>query len=156
MGADLIVLPTPVPYECLGFQQGCEDFSVDEFIPQFVVEGLHIPVLPGTPQFDKQSRYSQRASHLRITLAVNSGPLSDRRYSGIPPEDEEMEQLVNDVFRVYMALRHYCQALPRILIKNRQYWERSTIGCSSSHEIVAPYMILVFRAESYARAIIQP
>jgi hypothetical protein len=44
MGADLIVLPTPVPYECLGFQQGCEDFSVDEFIPQLAVEGLHISV----------------------------------------------------------------------------------------------------------------
>ena len=40
MGADLIVLPTSVPYECLGFQQGGEDFSVDEFIPQLAVEGL--------------------------------------------------------------------------------------------------------------------
>ena len=61
MGADLIVLPTPVPYECLGFQHGCEDFSVDEFILQLAVEGLHIPIILGTSQFDKQSRYSQPA-----------------------------------------------------------------------------------------------
>jgi len=31
MGADLIVAPTPVPYECLGFQQGGEGLFVDEF-----------------------------------------------------------------------------------------------------------------------------
>jgi hypothetical protein len=38
--ADITALPTPVPYKCLGFRQGGEDLSVDEFMPQLAVEGL--------------------------------------------------------------------------------------------------------------------
>jgi hypothetical protein len=44
MGANLVVVPPPIFDEYLGFQQSCEDLSVDEFIPQLAVEGLHIPV----------------------------------------------------------------------------------------------------------------
>ena len=56
------------------------------------------PFSQGLPSSMNRVVTPNRFSHSRITLAVNSGPLPDRRYSGYTPEDEEMKQLVNDLF----------------------------------------------------------
>jgi len=98
MGADLIVVPTPGPYERLGFQQGGEDFSVDEFVPQLAVEGLHIPVLPGTPRFYEKGCHSQSPQPITYHRGRELRTIIRSEVLGDTPEDEEIKQLVNDVF----------------------------------------------------------
>jgi hypothetical protein len=44
-----------------GLKQCGEDFPVEQFVPQSAVEGLDIPVLPGTAWLDEERLYLQAA-----------------------------------------------------------------------------------------------
>ena len=85
MGADLVVLPPPAFDEDLGFQQRVDAFAVEALVAELAVEGFHIAVLLGTAGLDEEvGGTPTRCSQSRTALAVNSGPLSDRRYVGGP------------------------------------------------------------------------
>ena len=50
-------------------------------------------------------------SHSRSALAVNSGPLSERMYSGIPPEEHDLGQELDHLLRADTAGNQNCQTL---------------------------------------------
>ena len=43
----------------LGLLQGAEALAIQEFVPQFAIEGLTVPVLPGTPRLDEQGLHAE-------------------------------------------------------------------------------------------------
>lgn len=54
MRPNLVVVASPAFNKDLGFPQGIEDFSVEQFIPQPAIETLVIAVLPGAARFYKE------------------------------------------------------------------------------------------------------
>ena len=63
----MIVVVSPVSDEDLGFLEGSEDFSVEEFIPKLAVKRLDIAVFPGTAWLDEK----RLDSCMRLT-SINS------------------------------------------------------------------------------------
>ena len=59
---------------------------------------------------------------------MNSGPLSDLRYSGGPCRDEQIGQHLEHVVRADLASHHDRQALPRVLVQHRQQLQRPSVG----------------------------
>ena len=55
MWTDLIVLSPPDLSQHLCLLQRCEDFSVEEFIPDLLVEAFDVTVLPETARLDEKS-----------------------------------------------------------------------------------------------------
>jgi hypothetical protein len=75
---------TPSLNDDLSFSEGVEDFSIEQFIPEFAVEGFAVSVLPGLPGSMYSVFEPTEASQRRRFLATISGPLSERRYAGTP------------------------------------------------------------------------
>jgi hypothetical protein len=61
MRPDLTVFLPPVGNQYFGLKQCTEDFPVEQFGPQFAVEGLDTPVLSGTAWLDEERPYPQAA-----------------------------------------------------------------------------------------------
>ena len=53
---EVVVLLPPPLRENLRLGQRVEEFPVEEFVPKLAVEGLDVPVLPGTAGFDEEGR----------------------------------------------------------------------------------------------------
>jgi hypothetical protein len=83
MWSDLIVFLSPLGNQYLGFGQRREDLPVEQFVPQFAVERLDIAILPGAARFDEEGFDTQSGQPFAYSLAVNSGPLSERMCSGL-------------------------------------------------------------------------
>ncbi len=81
----MVVLVSPLLREHLHLPEGIKDLPVQELIPQLAIEALYVPVLPRATWPDEEGLDTHpRWSHERTALAVNSGPLSERRCSGTP------------------------------------------------------------------------
>src|ERR1700757_29386 len=80
-----VVADAPAFGQHTQFLDRVEEFSVEELIAQLAVERFAVAVLPRRAGFDVQCFCASiSASHLRRSFATNSGPLSERRCSGIP------------------------------------------------------------------------
>ncbi len=74
-----------------------EEFAVEQFIPQFSVEGFDIPVLPRTPWLDKQ----RRDGELLVPLSKQPG---NKLWAVVAPNmrraTPEQKQLTQDLLDV--------------------------------------------------------
>lgn len=70
--------------------------------------------------------------------------------------EKEFRQRFEDVDRVELSLDLDRQAFPGVLINNRQHPKRSTVAGPVHYKIVRPDVILTFRTEPEAGAVIQP
>jgi hypothetical protein len=61
MRPELIIFSPPVSNQYLSLGQCGEDLTVKQFIPQFAIECLYIPVLPGAARLDEEGLYTQAA-----------------------------------------------------------------------------------------------
>jgi hypothetical protein len=68
----------PLLDEDLDFLEAVEDFTIEQLVPQLAVEAFAIAVLPRAAGLDIESFGATPANQLRTTLAVISGPLSNR------------------------------------------------------------------------------
>jgi hypothetical protein len=95
------------------------------------------------------------ASHSRTLPAVNSGPLSERMYLGTPRRTQVAQSL--QYLLAGEPPRYIdCQALTCVFIDQGQHTESTAVARAIGDEVVAPNMILVRRAKSHTRTIIQP
>ncbi len=84
MWPDDVVVDAPAFGQHAQFFDRVEDLTVEEFVPEFGVERFAVAVLPWEPGSMYSVFAPVSASHLRRSLATNSGPLPDRRCSGTP------------------------------------------------------------------------
>ena len=85
VGSDGIVLAPPLLDQHGRLRQRVEDLPVQQLVPELAVEALVVaPFSHGLPGSIKSISTPTRPNHRRTSFAVNSGPLSDLRYSGGP------------------------------------------------------------------------
>ena len=84
MRAAFIVFDAPALQDNARFAQIAEEFAVQAFIAQLVVKALNMPILPWTPGFDVKRLDLLSLQPACMQEAINSGPLSLRRFSGAP------------------------------------------------------------------------
>ena len=85
MRSDLIVFLLPSGNQHLGLRERGEDLAVQEFVSQFAVEGLYVPVLPGAARFDEQSLDAYPSQPIAYRL---SGELGRSGYAPALPSRE--------------------------------------------------------------------
>src|ERR1700757_4539067 len=95
------------------------------------------------------------ASHLRRSLATNSGPLSERMFRNSLP-DHDIGHGADHFRRTPAPLSTDQQALSRVLIDQVQDAHTAAIVRPCAHEVVAPHMICVCRSQPHARSIVEP
>jgi hypothetical protein len=70
------------------------------------------------------------------------------------PEDEQIKQLVNHILGSDLAVYLYPQAFPGKFIKDIQYLEGPAVTGPLYHEVIAPDVVFVLRAQPDAGAVI--
>ena len=97
MRAVRIVALAPTFHDHPRLVQRVEEFAVEQFIPQFSVEGFDIAVLPRTPGFDKQ-RHDDK---VLVLLSKHSG---NKLWAVIGPDmcraAPEQKQLSQDLLNI--------------------------------------------------------
>ncbi len=97
MGADAVVVVTPIGDEHLRFEQRGEAFAVQEFVSQLAVKRFDVAVFPGGAGLDKQRL------DLQPTQPVFDGPGTELRtivraeVLGRPAADEEVAKRLEDL-----------------------------------------------------------
>ena len=84
MRSGVIVLLEPVIDEDLRLLGRCEPFCIQNLPTQCAVEALVAPVLLGRSRTDADRLNADASKPDFSAPAANSGPLSDRMYSGAP------------------------------------------------------------------------
>ena len=84
MRPDVVVLFEPLIDDGLGLSCCCEPFSVKHFTTQRSVEAFVVAILPGRAGIDVDGLDTDLDEPFLKGSDVNSGPLSDLRYSGFP------------------------------------------------------------------------
>jgi hypothetical protein len=84
MRPEAIVFPPPALDKDLRFRQRVKHVAIEKLIPELPDMGLNVAVIPGASGLDIEGGYARSFSQLLTALAVNSEPLSDRRYPGTP------------------------------------------------------------------------
>ena len=59
MRPELIVFLPPVGNQYFGLGQRGENVPVEQFVPQFAVERLNVPILPGAARFNEERLHPQ-------------------------------------------------------------------------------------------------
>ena len=118
MRSGLIVLSPADLRQHFCLLQRCEDFSVEEFIPELPVEAFDVTILPGT------ARFYEKSSDLESREPVPNGfgnelrsvVLSDEGWH--PAQNEQVCQHIYDIYRVEPAVYTDCQTFTAVLIQN--------------------------------------
>ena len=82
MGPDRVVVPSPLLDDDLCFLQAVKDFTVQQFIASYPVEGLTVAVLPRATWLDEQgfgSNLRQPVAHdpaFRLAQSLRPSPYS--------------------------------------------------------------------------------
>ena len=143
MGSDGVVLPPPLFDEHFRLLQRVEDLPLQDFFAQRPVEAFVVAILPRLPGSIYSVFTSTRSSHSRTTLAVNSGPLSDRRLAGGPWLDKELTERLQHIVRPEPSGHYDRQTLPAVFIQHRQHLQRPTVVRPIRHEVIRPDVMAV-------------
>lgn len=84
MWSDMIVLSEPFIYHCLGLPDCGEPFCIEDFCSECAVESFIVAIFPGAAGIDLNWLDTNLLKPCLNCRAINSDPLSERRYSGFP------------------------------------------------------------------------
>ena len=145
MGTDRVGLPPPALDEDLGFQQGVDAVPIATRGAQRAVEGFHIAVLPGLPGSMKSVVTPTRVSQSRTAVAVNSGPLSERRSVGGPRSTKSGARRGQFVVAAPPPGDVAAAALPRVRVHAGQQPEGPPVCGPVADDGVGPDMVGALR-----------
>ena len=131
-GGNRVVLPSPPLCQYLCLLQ----FSRSSL--SFLLKLSLYPFSHGLPGWMKSVFTPTRPSQPWTTLAVNSGPLSERICSGarLTTNNSVSAWITSSDPSRYFD-RH---ALPRIFIDHCEHSDRTSVLCPAGHEVVSPHM----------------
>src|SRR5215468_12715096 len=90
------------------------------------------------------------AIHARIPLAMNSGPLSLRMCAGAPRPRTTPAKTTLTPWAVIPPLHLQGQALPRVLVHQREPFQSPTVAGAVVQEVPRPDVVLVLRRPPHA------
>ena len=93
---------------------------------------------------------------IRRATATNSGPLSERMCAGMPRDDEQIAERLDDIGCLELPCDTDRQALAGELVDDAQHPERLSIVGAVGDEVIGPDMVGALRAQTDARTVIEP
>jgi len=97
---------------------------------------------------------SNRVSQSCIACAINSGPLSDLMYSGLPWRRSSGYSASSTSSAPHSYCNRHAQCLAGIFIKNSQHLVSTPVAQLVVHEVDAPHMVRMRRAQPDNRAVL--
>ena len=156
MRSELIAFQSPSLCEYLCLLQACEDLSIEQFVPEFPIEGFIVSVLPGTAGFDEQILDPELFQPL-------TNRLCGKLWSVVRPEMDRkafLEKLFSWNFHNILSLEVspdlQRQAFPAVFIDQGQDPERTAIMGSLCHKIIRPDMVSEKGSQAHAGPVIEP
>src|SRR6266511_709223 len=152
----MVVVPLPLPAQHPRLQQAAELLRVQQFVPHLAVERLRVPVLPRRPRLDVQCPQA-RAVHPRPDrLGDELRPVvrpDVRRHAAIPhhPGQHRADRLSR-----HPPAHLQGQALPRVLVHQREPLQGTPVRSPVVEEIPRPDVVLVLRRPPYAAVDTRP
>ena len=156
MGPYVIVIVSPAFHQYLRFFQCHEQLPLQKFILQLAIKRLIVSIFPGTTGFDIQRCY------LQVPQPSSYGPGCEFRaivrpdMPRDPAQEKQLIELLDHVLGGDAPSYQERQALPCVFIDDRQYPKPPAVGRGGFDEVIAPYMVLVFRSQPDAGAVIEP
>src|SRR4029077_13739226 len=120
MRALCVVAVAPSFYDHPRLMQRIEEFAVEQFIPQFSVEGFDIAVLPRTPWLDKQRHDGEPLVPLSKHPGNKLWPVIGSDMRRAAPKQKQLSQDLLDVLRPEPPSDRNRETLPCVLIDDRQ------------------------------------
>jgi len=153
---DGVVVIPPAFDQGLGLSEVIEDFTGEEFIPQFAIEAFAVSILPRRSRCDVERLYADVAEPFaqgdgdKLRTVIRSDMLWRTVLH------EQFTQRIENITRVEPPLNSDSETLTRILIDHAEHAEDLSIMGAILDEVIRPDMALVLRSEPNTRAIIQP
>lgn len=121
MRPDRVVVLAPLLDHDRGLGQGVEDFTVQEFITQFPVEGLHVAILPRTSGLDVGGLRTDGRNPLAQCQGDELRPVVGTDVRWDASGDEQIAESGDDVGGVEPSGDLDRQALPTELVDDAQH-----------------------------------
>src|SRR6056297_1328625 len=154
--ADGVVVDAPLLYDDLGLADGVEDLAVEQFVPEPRVEALNVAVFPWRARLDVGGPGADRCDPVPDRGRDELGTVVRPDVLRWPPEDEEIDQRVEDIGRVELACNMDHERLPGELIEDDEDAIGSAVVGAILDEVIGPDMVRPLRPEPDAGAIVQP
>jgi hypothetical protein len=153
---DGVVGLLPTLDEHLGLEQGVERLPLQELVSELSVEALHVAVLPRRPRLDVQRLHADPSKPLPYARGGELASIVAADVLRHAPTHEQITQPLQHVLARELLGHVDRQALPRVLIHDRQHPDRTPVRRSVHHEVVAPHMVPMRRPQPDARPVVQP
>ena len=156
MRSDRVVVLSPLLDDSLCLLQAVEDFTVQQLIAQFPVEGLTVAILPGAAWFDEQGLGSNLGQPVAHDLRRHLGAIVGSDVLGDAPHEHGVGHCLKHAEAVDAARYPDGQAFTGELINQRHQPQLAAIVGLRLHEVVGPDMTAPFRPQPDARPIVEP
>lgn len=156
VGAKPVVLLSPPLDQHLGLQEGVEDFSVEKLIAELPVEGLYVSVLPGTSRFDVEGSNVKLLEPFSDNLCSELRAVVRTHELWRPSQSKELRETIENVVACELALDVDRQALPGVLVDQREHADGPSVVGAIEDKVVAPNVVPALWAMAYTGAVVQP
>ncbi len=135
-----------LPGLCLpaGGSQVFKHLTVHELVPDMAVETLGVSILPGTARFDIQRSYADLFQPTANCLGQELTAVVAAKVLRHAVSWEQLRQLVDHILAGDVSVHLQGQALPGILVYNREPLERGPSFCPIKNKIAAPHVVFPF------------
>ena len=141
----VVVILSPSRRELTRSGQALELLQGQELIPQATVEALGIAILPWAPRFDVQGFDLQLPEPSPDRVRYELGAVVTANMLWHPTHREQLCERIDHVFARDAPITLQSKALPRVLVHNRQPFQRASAGRLVEHEVPRSNMVLVLR-----------
>jgi hypothetical protein len=153
---DLVVVPPPSFDKHFSLLQRVEDFPVQQLIPELAVEALVEAVLPRAPGLDEERLHIDRVEPFTDRLGGELTPVVGSDVARGASVNEQLGQSIQHIVGSQMPGDVDRQALPGVLVDDRQHAGRLTVVCASHDEVVGPDVVRPSRPETDAGPVVEP
>ena len=156
MRANRIIVASPVFNQYLSFAQRCEDFAIQEFVPELRVQALTVAILPWATRLDIERLDADPAEPVSYIFGDELGTVVRANVLRWAVRDEEIGQTLEHIIGSQSSRDDDCQTPARELIQHDQHAEGAAVLGPVLDEVVRPDVVRTLRSETDARPIVEP
>jgi len=156
VGPNPVIGLPPAFHEHLHLPECIKQFPIQQFIPEFPIKTLNIPVLPRTTWGDEERLYTDPAEPRSDRGGRKFWPIIRPNMLWHSPLDKELVQPIEHVVGSQPSFDVDDQTFLRVFVRNGEELHRSPIFGPCRHEVVRPHMIRMLCSQPDTRTIGQP